>query len=45
MDLPSLKNDITNNLELQKPVIYSRYQNADNASHQRRATAKRSGAG
>jgi len=24
-DLPSLKNDITNNLEPQKPVIYSRY--------------------
>ncbi len=25
MDLPLLKNDITNNLESQKPVIYSRY--------------------
>jgi hypothetical protein len=25
MDLPYLKNDITNNLEPQKPVIYSRY--------------------
>jgi hypothetical protein len=25
-----LKNDITNNLKLQKPVIYSRYQNMDN---------------
>ena len=24
MDLPLLKNDITNNLEPQKPVIYSR---------------------
>ena len=24
-DLPLLKNDITNNLEPQKPVIYSRY--------------------
>jgi hypothetical protein len=24
-DLPLLKNDITNNLETQKPVIYSRY--------------------
>ena len=25
LDLPLLKNDITNNLETQKPVIYSRY--------------------
>ena len=25
MELPLLKYDITNNLELQKPVIYSRY--------------------
>jgi hypothetical protein len=25
MDLPLLKNDIPNNLEPQKPVIYSRY--------------------
>jgi hypothetical protein len=26
MDLPLLKDDITDNLEPQKPVIYSRYQ-------------------
>jgi hypothetical protein len=26
MDLPLLKNDITNNLRSQKPVVYSRYQ-------------------
>jgi hypothetical protein len=26
MDLPLMKNDITNNLRSQKPVIYSRYQ-------------------
>jgi len=25
MDLPLFKNDITNNLKPQKPVIYSRY--------------------
>jgi len=30
MDLPLLKNDITNNLEPPKPVIYSRYQRHGN---------------
>ena len=32
-DLPFLKNDITNNLEPQKPVIYSRYQKKDSACY------------
>jgi hypothetical protein len=30
-DLPLLKTDITNNLEPQKPVIYSRYPNLKKA--------------
>jgi len=30
MDLPLLKNDIPNNLEPQKPIIYSRYSRLNN---------------